>query len=545
MRLGSALHVPGGSSRRADLLAGLAVSGLLVPQVIAYAQIAGLPPQAGLLAAPWALVLYALLGTSRSLMVSATSSTALMSAEAVGRLAGGDAATFAALSAALAIVTGGLFLLAGAARLGGIADFISKPVLTGFLFGLGLTIAVEQVPKLLGVPAGSGTFVQQLGTLLGHLGDTHAATAVLGAATIALLLALRRWLPGVPSSLVALVAGIAVSAALDLSAHGIAVVGTVPAALPRVALPDVSLHDLAKLLPSAAGIALVGYAESITVARQSAAARGLQVDPERELLALGAANVGAGLGQGLVQAGGASQSATGERAGGRTQLMGLVCAAVVVLTGALLAPLFKTLPLATLGAIVIVAITGFFAVGELRRFARVRLRAIGLALAALVGVLVAGILPGLAIAVALALATTVQRLSRPRVTVLARDPDSGDVGAISEHPDWVTPPETLLARVEAPILYANATMVQERLRSLCAQHGARRLVLSLADNGELDLESADMLADLHRTLIRAGARLELVEVRPEPAGVLRRDEVLSGVPVSRSFATALGPFNAR
>jgi sulfate permease, SulP family len=224
---------------RPDALAGLTVWSIVVPQAVAYAQIAGLPPQAGLLAAPGALIGYALLGTSRSLVVGATSSTAALSAATVGSLAHGDAAAFAALSAALALVVAGVFALAGLMRFGGVADLISKPILTGFLFGLGLTIAVGQLPKLLGVPGGSGNFFPKLFDLIGDLGDTSGATLAVGAASVAALLLLRSRAPSLPSSLIVLVAAIAVSAAVGLSDHGVAVVGHIPSA------PSAALRRLA------------------------------------------------------------------------------------------------------------------------------------------------------------------------------------------------------------------------------------------------------------------------------------------------------------
>ncbi len=235
-----------------DVIAGLVVWSVVVPQAVAYAQIAGLPPQAGLIAAPGALLAYAVLGTSRTLVVSATTATSALSASAVGPLAGGDATRFAELAAALAVVTAVVLALAGVLRLGSLTDFVSKPVMTGFLFGLGITIAVGQLSKLLGIDDLDGTFVEQVGDLTGQLGDLDATTTAVGAASVVLLVVLRRVAPSVPGTLVVLALAIAVSELLDLRGHDVAVVGELPDALPDPAIPDVSLSDLGELMRAGA-----------------------------------------------------------------------------------------------------------------------------------------------------------------------------------------------------------------------------------------------------------------------------------------------------
>jgi sulfate permease, SulP family len=515
---------------RPDVLAGLTVWSIVVPQAVAYAQIAGLPPQAALFAAPGALVGYALLGTSRSLVVGATSSTAALSAATVGSLAHGDAASFAALAAALALVVAAVFAVAGLLRLGGVADLISKPILVGFLFGLGMTIAVGQLPKLFGVEGGSGNFFPKLWDLLGQLDETSATTLAVGIGSLAALVVLRRRAPALPASLIVLVAAIAVSAAAGLGDHGVVVVGHIPAAFPSLEIPDVSGHDVAELVGGAFGIALVGYAEAITVARSTAAAHGYAISADRELIGLGGANLLAGLFQGFVQSGGASQTAAADRAGGRTQAVSLVAAMLVLITGGLLAPLFQDLPQATLAAIVIVAITGFLRVGELRRFARVRRSAIVLALVALAGVLVLGILNGLLVAVGLALAVVIHRLSRPGVGELGRDPGTGRLGRLDRDPRRERVPGLLAARVEGPLFYANATAVKERLLALARADGRHpeALLLDLGASADLDVEGADMLAELRDTLEREGIELKLANVRAPALEILRRSEIARG-----------------
>jgi SulP family sulfate permease len=298
---------------RADAIAGVVIWSVVTPQAVAYAQIAGLPPAAGLMAAPGAMLAYALMGTSRQLVVGATTATAAVSAAAVGTLADGDAARFAALSAALALVTGVVFLTAGVFKLGAIADFISKPVMTGFLFGLGLVIALGQLPSLLGVKAGEGNFFPALVDVLGELGDVDATTLAVGAGSIALLLLGHRLVPVVPPTLLILVLAIALSALLDLSSHGVAVVGDIPNALPDPAIPDVSADDVVALATSAFGV-LILSAEGLGVARALAVKHGYQVDASRDLAAFGGSNVLAGLSSGFVQCGDASQTACSWRA---------------------------------------------------------------------------------------------------------------------------------------------------------------------------------------------------------------------------------------
>ena len=323
-----------------DVVAGLIIWSVVTPQAVAYAQIAGLPPQAGLIAAPGAMLGYALLGSSRTLVVSATTATSGVSAVAVGPLADGDMGRFAALSAALALVTAVVLVVAGMLKLGAITDFVSKPVITGFLFGLGLFITVGQLPALLGVEGGGDGFFEKIWDILEELGSAHGATAAVGLASVALLFAFKRFAPGVPGTIVVLVLAIVVSALLDLDAHGVDVVGALPDALPDPAVPDVSLHDLGELLPSAFGIMIL-TTEAVGVARALATKDGYAIDVNRELYAMGAGNALSGLTSGFVQSGGASQTAAAEEAGGKSQLASVLAAVLIILTGAFLSPLFE------------------------------------------------------------------------------------------------------------------------------------------------------------------------------------------------------------
>jgi sulfate permease, SulP family len=519
-----------------DVLAGVIVWSVVVPQACAYAQIAGLPPSAGLAAAPGALLAYALLGTSRSLIVSATTATSALSAAAIGPLAGGDTAAFAALSAALALVAGAVLVVAGLAHAGKLMDFVPKTVMTGFLFGLGLVVALGQLPKVFGVAAGSGDFFEQLKELLQQLDDTSSWTLAVGLGSAVALVALQRLAPRLPGTLIVLVGSIVLSAVLDLSAKGVDVVGELPDAAPDLALPDVGWGDLVDLLPAALGVMIVS-AEAAAVSRSIASTQGYEVDVNRDIVALGASNLAAGLSSGFVQSGGASQTLAAERAGGKTQLVSLIAAGLILLTGLFLAPFFEDLPQATLAAIVIVAIAGFYRVDELRRFARLRRSAVVLALVALGGVLAFGVLPGLLLAVALSVVELLQRLSSPAVSVLARDPVSAVWRDRDRHPDWQqAPATTLVVAVEGPVFYANSSAVKDRILEHVESDTAV-VVLDLSRNDEVDVQGLDMLGELQAALAARGIELRLATVHAHVRELLDRAE--SAIVVEPSIDAAL------
>jgi SulP family sulfate permease len=524
---------------RPDLVAGVVIWSVVTPQALAYAQIAGLPPEAGLMAAPVAMLGYGLIGTSRQLVVSATTATSAVSAAAVGPLADGDPVRFAALSAALALVTAAVLVAAGVLRLGAIADLVSKPVMTGFLFGLGLTIMIGQLPSVLGVPAGEGNFFPRLWDLLGDLGEVQGATLAVGAASLAILLAGPRLLPVVPATLLALVLSIVAAAVFDLGEHGVALVGDVPTALPDPAIPDVSADDVVNLIAPALGV-LVVSAEAVGVARSLATEHGYRVDANRDLVGLGGANLLAGLSSGFVQSGGASQTAAADGAGGRSQLAALSAAGLILLTGAFLAPLFEDLPQATLGAIVVVAVAGFFRVGELQRFLRIRRSAVVWAGLALAGVLVLGVLQGLVVTAVLSLVYVVQRLSRPSVGPLARDPATGVWGRAERHPDWERPQGVLAVRSDGPLFYANTDAVKQRILSLAASEPRPSAVaLDLAETTEVDVQTADTLGELVDALEKDGIELRLVNVRAPALEVLRRARVAERVRIAPTLDEAV------
>ena len=502
-----------------DGLAGLTVWAMLIPQALAYASIAGVSPVVGLYATPAALVLYAVFGSSRHLVVGPMSATAALSAAAVAELATQGSGRFAALTVTLAITTGAIGIIAGLARLGFVANFISEPVLKGFIIGLALTIVIGQLPKLFGVPKGEGDFFEQLWHLLGELDQTHWLTLLLGLVSLALILGLRRVAPMVPGSLAAVVLGIAVVQLFDLDRHGAAIVGRIQPGLP-LGLPDVATVDYLKLAPAAVGILLVGFAEGLGAAKTYAARQHYEVDTNRELLGVGAANLGAGLSSGMVVSGSLSKTAVNGAAGARTQLSGLVVAALTIITLLTLTGLFQQLPQATLAAVVIAAVIELIDLPALATLYRVYTRRLGryygvaarpdfiAAVAALLGVLVFGTLPGLFIGIAISLLLLIYRASHPHIAVLGKVPGTtGQYGDLERHPDNQQLPGIVILRVESGLFFANADAVRQRVRAHAAQAGTRVVVLDAETAPTIDVTAVHMLAELTQSLEREGVRL--------------------------------------
>ena len=419
---------------RGDVIAGLTVWAVLVPEALAYAAIAGVSPVVGLYAAPGALIFYAAFGSSRHLVTGPSAATAALSAAAVGDLAAGGSDEFVQLTITLALVVGMLALVAGALRLGFLASFISEPVLKGFIIGLALTIMVGQLPKLFGVEKTEGNFFEQLWGFLGELGSTSGLTLLIGVCSLVLVLALKAYAPVVPAALIAVLLGIIAVSLFGLDEHGVAIVGPIESGLPSFGLPDVAAGDYLDLTAAAVGVMLIGFMEGLGASKTYAAKNHYEVDANRELFGLGAANIGSGLSSGMVVGGSLSKTAVNGSAGARSQLSGVVVAVLAIVTLLFFTGLFEDLPEATLGAIVIAAVIGLIDVPGLVRLYRFHVRGAGrtyavaarpdfvAAVAALVGVLVFDTLPGLFIGIGVSVLLLVYRASRPHIAVLGRDP---------------------------------------------------------------------------------------------------------------------------
>jgi sulfate permease, SulP family len=534
---------------RSDVVAALTTWALVVPQAIAYAQIAGLPPQAGLFAAFAGLLGYALFGTCRQLIVSPTSSTAAISAAIVAPVAVGDPERYAVASAALAVLVGVVPIGLGLLRMGFVSRFIAAGVQVGFMFGLGLTIIVGQLPKLLGVPAGDGNVFGQTGDLLGRLGDANPWTAAIGLGSLAVLLGLKRVAPGVPAALLVVVGGIAVVALLDLTARGVEVIGAVDGAVPVPAIPSVGWDDLVGLLPGAAAVAIIGYAESATVAESMGNEHGYDVVPDRELRAVGIANILSGLFQGFITGGGASQSAANDRAGAQTQLVSLLVSGLTVVTAVALLPLFRDLPQAALGAVVISAVIGFLDLAAMERVRRLLRDSFVIALVAMVAVLALGVLQGLILAVVVSVGEFLIRSSRPSRSVLGRLPGTTAFVARENAPEARTVPGMLVYRLNAPLLFVNAKRLRDGIRAELrdADPPFRVVLLDLSFTPALDITSVNVLASLRHELDTQGVALWLGGVHAEVQDMLVRSGLADDIGrdrLYRSLEDAVGDASA-
>jgi high affinity sulfate transporter 1 len=523
---------------RFDAIAGIVSWGVMVPVAMAYAGLAGMPPETGLITAFAAMALYAVFGTSRHVKVTASSSIAIMSASVVGAIAASDPSSYASLSAALAVIVGLILVVAGASRLGFLSQFLAASVVTGFVIGLAVVITVGQIPALLGIPTGGATIIEKLVNIVENLDELNPWTAWLGVGTVAGIALLRRFARRVPGALVALVAGIGLSTLLDLEAHGVAVVGDVVTGIPPLSIPRVPLGDIVFLITGAFGIVFLALAESIGAARSFATHHGYEVDPNQELVGLGAANVGAGLFGGFSVDASFSQSATGEAAGNRTQLASLITAGLILATAVVLAPLFANLPLSVLAAIVITSVLGLVNLAELRRYLAWKRTDFLLAMTALAGVVFTTALTGMAIAVALSLLAILYQASRPYIAVLARIPGDPPIYADAErHESGVPVPGFLIVRPNVPLTFVNADVAKDQIVALVAAQAEvpRAVVLDIGATADLDVATTDMLANLFADLANDGIELRLAQVRGSVRDRMRRTGLMTTFGEARCY----------
>ena len=505
---------------RWDVLAGLTVWAVLVPSALAYATIAGVPPVVGLYAAPAALVLYAALGSSRQLITGPSTAAAALSAAIVGNAVSGSGGQFLATTAALAICVGLAALIAGVLRLGFLANFVSEPVLKGFIVGLSLTVIVGQIPKLFGVETGHGHFFERAWDFLSNVDETRRHHAP-GRGWVARRAARASSSdPAIPGPLAAVVLGVGAVELFDLDAHGVAIVGSIEPGLPSPSVPDVSLDRFGGLAAAALGVMLVGFAESLGTAKTYAQRENQEIDPNRELIGLGAANLGAGISGGFAVNGSLSKTAVNSTAGGRTQLVGLIAAGLTTLTLLFLTGFFESLPVATLAAVVIVALIDLIDFSALRDFYRVysvRLgRAYGFAarvdfiaaVAAMLGVMIFGILAGLFIGVLISLLLLLYRASRPPVTELGRVPGpSGHFSDLDRHPENRRVDGIAVLRIEGGLFFANAEPVAREIRGTARRADVHTIVIDAETVPFIDVTAAQVLDQVARELGADGVRV--------------------------------------
>jgi high affinity sulfate transporter 1 len=501
-----------------DVVAGVVLTTLLVPQGMAYAELAGLPPITGLYTSILCLLGYAVFGPSRILVLGPDSSLGPMIAATILPLiaAGGDPERAVALASMLAIMVAAITIVAAVAKLGFIADLISKPTMIGYMNGLALTILIGQLPKLFGFKVDADNLI---GEIIGFAeglakGEAVPAAAVVGIAGIALILVLQRWLPKVPAVLIMVVAALAATTVFSLADHGVSLVGVLPKGFPPLTIPHVGLADLGPLFAEAAGIALVSLADTISTASAFAARTGQEVRGNGEMIGIGAANLTAGLFQGFPVSTSGSRTAVAERSGAKTQLTGVTGAVLIILMIVFVPGLFRNLPQPALAAVVITASLSLADIPATARLWRQRKAEFLLSIAAFLGVALLGVLPGIAIAVALSILNVFRRAWWPYDTVLGRVEGLGGYHDTHTHPDAQHLPGLVIYRFDAPLFFANAKTFRDEVRRLAkAEPRPHWIVIAAEPMTDVDTTASDILEDLDETLNGQGISLVFAELK--------------------------------
>jgi high affinity sulfate transporter 1 len=509
---------------RGDLAAGVTITALAVPQALGYATIAGVPVEVGLYAIPPAMLAYALLGSSPQLIVGPVSTVSVLSGSIVAGLHPANQTQAVDYTLALALGAGIVLLVAGLLKVGWVAEFLSKPIVTGFVIGLTILVIIGEVPKLLGIPTPQGDVLDRARTLVDSVGAADVRTAAIGVATLALLFGGGRFAPRVPWALIAVVVGTALSKLLDWSASDVAVVGEVPAGLPVPGLPDIPVPEFGTLLVSGGAIALVGIAEGLSAARLFATKGGYEVDADQELVATGAANLAAGLFGGFAVAGSLSKTAAAVRAQCRSQVAGLTTAVMALLAILVVAPLLSALPLAVLSAVVVHAVWGLIDRLAVQRYRQVRRLDFLAALVAAIGVLAFGPLVGLLLAVAQSVVGLVYRSTRVNVEVLGRVPgEKAAYGSIREHEERRVVEGIVVLRIGVPLFWVNASTVRDQIVE-CVETApkTRAVLIDLEGTSQLDTTSADTVTELVTTLRSRRIDVYFVRVMFDVRQLLRR-----------------------
>ena len=534
---------------RDDLVSGVVVGAIMVPVAMAYAQMAGVPPQQGLYSAIIGMAVYAVFATSRHLKITTSSTMSIMSIAVVGPLVAAGFGSYVALSSALAMTVGLIMLILSFMKLGFISDFLSKSVMTGYIFGVALLIAMSQLPKVFGVPGGDGTFFQQLGQFIANLPQTNPYALALGVGTIALILIIKRYKPLIPGALVALILGTAIAAIFQLSAnYGVAVVGDIPIGMPSPAFPAISLQAIPFLIGGAFGIVFLAVGETLGTGRTFAAKYHYEVNADQELLAMGAANIGSGLFQGITIDMSLSNTASGEAAGERTQLSSLVSAGVILAVVMFLAPLLKNLPSAVLGGIVLSSILGLFNFEEFKRYYAQRKTDFALACTALIGVAASDVMTGLMLAVFLSVVMLLYRASRPYIAILGQRAN-GEYSDLDRHADAQAIPGLVMLRLDAPLYFFNANVARTQiLAQTTADPPPQAILLDLAASADLDIGTSDMLRDLCSDLRAKQIDLLFAQIRGSVRDRMMKTGLLEHVGEDHlyaSIAAAVAAFQAR
>jgi high affinity sulfate transporter 1 len=519
---------------RGDLTAGLIIAALAVPQALGYAGIAGVPVEVGLYAVPTALLAYAVFGSSPQLIVGPVSTVSILSGSLVASMNPADEGEAVSYTIALAFGAGVVLIAAGMLKVGWVAEFLSRPIVTGFVFGLTIIVIVGELPKMFGVSVPSGNVFVRVAGLFSTIGTMNGLTIVIAAVSLVVLFGLGgRW-PKVPWALVLVVVSIALSTLLDWADQGVAVVGTVPSGFPLPSLPGIPLAELGTVLVYGASLALVGLAEGLSAARLFAVKGGYRVEADQELVAAGAANVASGLFGGLGVAGSLSKTAAAAGAGARSQVAGITTAVSALVVIVALAPLLSALPLAVLSAVVVKAVWGLMDVAAMRRYREVRQLDLNAAIIALLGVLLFGPLPGLSIAIGMSVLGLVYRASIVHVEEMGRiRGEKAAWGSMANHPERRTIPGIVVVRIDVPVFWVNATRCYDGVLAAVVaaeqedEEKVRAVVIDLEGTNALDTTSADTVGALVSALNEQGVDVYFARVRFQVRQLLRRAGVMT------------------
>jgi SulP family sulfate permease len=524
---------------KSDFVAGITLAAYGIPVSLAYATLAGLPPQYGIYGYLIGGLFYALLGTSKQLAIGPTSAISLLIGTTIADMAHGDVQRWADIASLTALIFAGMAILAYLLRLSGIINFISETVLVGFKAGAAITIGLTQLPKLFGVKGGGENFIDRIVTLFNQLPDTNTAVFVFGMAAIIILIVGEKIAPGRPVAIFIVILSIVLISATALSLHGFNTVGIIPTGLPEFHLPSLRIRDVDGVLPLALACFLLSYIESVSAGRTLAQKNGYTIDPRQELLALGIANAAVAFGQGYPVAGGLSQSAVNDTAGAKTPLSLVFASAAIAFCLLFLTGLLQNLPTVILASIVLVAIRGLFDLEEIKHLYKINKQEFCVAMIALVGVLIWGILTGVLLAAIVTLLLLIKATSKPTVAFLGRIPGTKRYTDIARHPDNETIEGVLIVRIESAILYFNSEFIKEQIwLKINSEIGTLKTVLlDLNSSPRIDIAGARFLKHLFIDLKSKNITLKIAEARSEVRDTLRAEglEVLLGH-ISRSVS---------
>jgi len=524
---------------RGDLIAALTVWALLVPEAMAYAGIAGMPPQTGLYAAPLALIVYAVFGTSRHLHVGPSSAVAALSLSVVATVAVVGTPEFTTLSIALAFVVGILLIIGGFLKLGVLADFLSRPVLDGFVVGVAVSIAVGQLDKVLGFePAKGYDFIPETLLIIRDIAQTHIPTFVVGLVSLLMLFALHKFTPKLPGALIVLFLAIVTSTVFDFEGIGIHIVGAIPAGLPPFGIPEgLSLSDLLKIAPGAVGVALVAFAESVAIARAYSTKYGYEVDANQELIATGAANLGSGFSGGFIVDGSMSRTSACESSGANSQMVSIVAAIAILVTAVALTPLFHNLPEATLGAIVIHAVWHNINLRKISQYRQITSTDFATSVVAAVGVIMLGLLAGLMLAAFLGLLMLLIGTKNRNTFVLGRAAGTDIYQSIENHPESETYPGLLILRFDGTLFYANTPdFISAIWRAIAVTEPTPKVILIDGEsmNG-IDATAVVSLKELQDRLRTTGVEIRLARMKTDVMQVINRAGLPEVIPMTHIY----------